>query len=205
MSTIKLRMGGFHTISIFLAVIGKRFGDGGLYDLIAEPNIAGSTTAERVLKEKHYNYGIRVIKYVYEAMHRVKIEAFEDWLSRENKFVYHRFLQSKEFDEMCSNPNAESFKAALEIFQGLFFLFEEFENILRDEEENTMSAYWMTFLDMTQVLLDYVKSIRVGNWELHVADSEPMLPWFHACDHQNYSRHFSYHWCRQKFIKDSHP
>lgn len=86
MSTINLRMCWFHTISIFLAVIGKRLGDGGLYDLIVEADIVGSTTAERVLKGEHYNYGIKVIKYVYEAMQRVKIEAFEDCLSRENKF-----------------------------------------------------------------------------------------------------------------------
>ena len=86
-------------------------------------------------------------------MQRIKIEALKDWLSRENKFIYHRFLQSKEFDEICSNANAESFKAALEKFQGLYFMFEEFENTLREEEENPMSAYWMTFLDMTQVLL----------------------------------------------------
>ena len=109
-------------------------------------------------------------------MQRVKIEPFQDWLSRENKFAYHRFLQSKEFDEMCSNLNAKSFTAALENFQGFFFLFEGFENILRDAEENPMNAYWMTFLDMTQVLLGYVKSIRVGNWELHLAASERMLP-----------------------------
>ena len=86
MSTINLRMCWFHTIYIFLAVIGKRLGDGGLYDLIVEADIVGSTTAERVLKGEHYNYGIKVIKYVYEAMQRVKIEAFEDCLSRENKF-----------------------------------------------------------------------------------------------------------------------
>ena len=134
-------------------------------------------------------------------MQRVEIEAFEDWLSRENKFVYHRFLQSKEFDEMCSNPNAESFKAILQKFQGLFFMFEEFENILRDEEENPMSAYWMNFLDMTQLSLDYLKSICVDNWELHLTSSERMLPWFHAYDRQNYSRHFSYHWAGRNCLK----
>ena len=102
---------------------------------------------------------------------------------------------------MCSNPNAESFKVALEKFQGLFFLFEEFKNILRDEEVNPMKAYWMTFLGMTEVLLDYVKSICVGDWELHLAASERMLSWLHAYDRQNYSPHFSYHSCRQKLIE----
>ena len=51
-------------------------------------------------------------------------------------------------------------------FQVLSFLFEEFQSILQDEEENPMRAYWMAFLDMTQVLLDYAKFICIGNWEL---------------------------------------
>ena len=52
MSTINLRMGGFYSISIFPAVIGKQFGDERLYDLIVEADIVGSTTVERVLKGK---------------------------------------------------------------------------------------------------------------------------------------------------------
>ena len=61
MSTINLGMGGFYTISIFPAVIGKQFGDERLYDLIVEADIVGSTTVERVLKEKLvYN---RLISY----------------------------------------------------------------------------------------------------------------------------------------------
>ena len=68
-----------------------------------------------------------------------------------------------------------------------------------------MRAYWMTFLDMTEVLLDYVESIRVGNWELHLAAFERILAWFHVYDRQNYSRHFPYPWYRQRLIKDTHP
>ena len=38
---ISLRMGAFHTICIFLAVIGKRFGDAGLRDWIIEADFIG--------------------------------------------------------------------------------------------------------------------------------------------------------------------
>ena len=38
---IVLRMGAFHTSCIFLAVIGKRFADAGLRDLIVEANLLG--------------------------------------------------------------------------------------------------------------------------------------------------------------------
>ena len=38
---IVLRLGAFHTMCIFIAVIGKRFGDGGLRDIIVESNLLG--------------------------------------------------------------------------------------------------------------------------------------------------------------------
>ena len=50
---IVLRLGGFHTICIFIAVIGKRFGDAGLRDLIVESNLRGETSADRMLQGKH--------------------------------------------------------------------------------------------------------------------------------------------------------
>ena len=36
-------MGEFHTTCIFLAIIGKRFGDAGLRDLIVEADLLGKT------------------------------------------------------------------------------------------------------------------------------------------------------------------
>lgn len=40
-SFVVLRMGAFHTSMIFLAVIGKRFADAGLRDIIVEANLLG--------------------------------------------------------------------------------------------------------------------------------------------------------------------
>lgn len=39
---IVLRLGGFHINLNYLAVIGKRFGDGGLRDLIVEAGLIGN-------------------------------------------------------------------------------------------------------------------------------------------------------------------
>ena len=45
-SFFNLRMGGFHTSCIFLGVIGKRFGDAGLKDLIIESGLLGEGSVE---------------------------------------------------------------------------------------------------------------------------------------------------------------
>ena len=106
---------------------------------------------------------------------------------------------------MSSNPSTESFKTALEKFHGLFFLFEEFKNILQQEEENSTSAYWMTFFDITQVLLDYAISICAGSWELHLAASERMLPGFMPMTAKITLAIFPTTGVGTSLFKDSHP
>ena len=69
-ASINIRMGGFHACCIFLAVIGKRFASGGLRNIVIESGLVGSGTIEAVFKGKHYNYGLRMIKIVSEALFR---------------------------------------------------------------------------------------------------------------------------------------
>ena len=82
---INLCMGGFHACCICLAVIAKRFSAAGLKDVIIETNLVGPGAVESVLKGKQHNRGIRVVKILYEALFRIKIEAFEEWLAENHK------------------------------------------------------------------------------------------------------------------------
>ena len=54
----------FHVIMCFLGVIGKRFQDGGLRDILIESNIAAEGSIHGVLSGKHYNRSIRSVKIV---------------------------------------------------------------------------------------------------------------------------------------------
>ena len=65
-----------------------------------------------------------------------------------------------------------------------------------------MAAFWSSFISMVQVLLDHIKSIRMGDWDLHLQAAERMLPWFHVYDRTTYLRHFTYNWASQKKLED---
>ena len=68
-----------------------------------------------------------------------------------------------------------------------------------------MAMFWQSYLDMAQILLDFVKSIRLPDWNLHLQSTERMLIWIHAYDRINYARHFSYYWCSQQKIQNKFP
>ena len=77
--------------------------------------------------------------------------------------------------------------------------------MITSEVMGPMAIFWNSFIQMVQVLLHYIKSKRVGDWDLHMQASEHMLYWFHAYDRINYARHFSYNWATQQNLRESHP
>ena len=67
------------------------------------------------------------------------------------------------------------------------------------------AAFWQSYLEMVQTLLDFHKSIRVGNWNLHLQSIQRMLVWFFAYDRPNYSHHLSYCWSSFLNLHNTHP
>ena len=52
---ISVRIGEFHTLSCFIAAIGKLWGDGGLRDLLVASNVYAGSTADFLLAGKQFH------------------------------------------------------------------------------------------------------------------------------------------------------
>ena len=70
---------------------------------------------------------------------------------------------------------------------------------------STMSSYWRSYIEMACLLLCFIRSIRQGDWNLHLACIRDMLPWMFAYDRTNYSRYLSCYWCDMMSLEDTHP
>ena len=205
-SFINLHMGGFHASCNFLAVIGKRFGDAGLKDLIIESGLLGEGSVDQVMKGKHYNNAMRIHHAFVEAFTRKKIESFIEWLKQNKTItVLNNFMSSKVLTDLQTNPNPETFQSCVSKADKLVILFEEYENVISDAEISPMAAFWQSYLEMFELLLQFQKATKSGNWGLHLDSCEKLLPWFHAYDHHNYARHFSYYWATQQVLAVTHP
>ena len=82
---------------------------------------------------------------------------------------------------------------------------QQFEEQIENNYLGPMAKFWESFLNMVQILLDYIKSTRNGNWDLHLSSMERMLPWFHAYDRVNYARHFTYCWAALNNLAETNP
>jgi hypothetical protein len=54
-----VRLGGFHTLSCYIATIGKLWGDGGLKDLLVDSSVYAAGTVDQMLNGKEFNHATR--------------------------------------------------------------------------------------------------------------------------------------------------
>ena len=93
------RLGGFHTMCIFIAVIGKRFADIGI-----EVSLLGESSVDQMIKGNHYNNTMRILKYLYEAVKRHMIDSFEKWKSDQTDQI-----DEISYKELVNSPELNSF------------------------------------------------------------------------------------------------
>lgn len=111
-----IRLGEFHTCMSYLSIVGKRFGDAGLQDILIKSEVVAPGSINGVISGHHYNRSIRAHKLMYESLQRIRFLAFLDSLPPQEKNVYvdvisdityafpeRTMCANETFDKMCSN------------------------------------------------------------------------------------------------------
>jgi hypothetical protein len=75
-----IRLGEFHTCMSYLGILGKRFGDAGLQDILIESEVVAPGSINGVISGHQYNRSIRAHKLIYECPQRARVNTFLDSL-----------------------------------------------------------------------------------------------------------------------------
>ena len=153
-----------------------------------------------VLSGRHYNRCIRAHKIMYEAMERLRFQAFEKTLTAAEKDSFNAIAinvqedsRRERFLEMCSSRSVAEAKAKYDQF------------IRTKSEENPSFAFWSNYLEMVQLLLLYIRATRTSDWSLHLSSLRSMIPWFFVTDRVNYSRYGPCYWLEMICLEKTHP
>lgn len=68
-----------------------------------------------------------------------------------------------------------------------------------------LSKFWMSYVDMVQVLLGLIRGSWEGNWELHRSSIREIVPWCFAYDNLNYARYLSAYLSEMLLLPEEHP
>ena len=201
---IIFRMGVFHTLCTLLAIVGKRFGDAGLRDLCIESGLIADGSIVGVLDGRKYNRAVRMHKLVYEALMRIAWAGFLDWLgTRETDRLDETISLVK---DLASDISQAAFQNVIsnDSFLRIVHLFQQYRNFLHNDNGG-LSAFWVSYLDLVEIMLGLLRATREGDWLLHIASIRAMIPWCFAYDRLNYARYLTFYYAQMSRLAIDHP
>ena len=197
---IVLRMRVFHTICTFLVVIGRRFQDAGLRDVCVESGVIADGSAAGVLKGRSYNRAIRFHKIIFEALNRLAWNGFQRWIEEHHKAKKPRVNELlKGLKQLIDSTCEPEFKDVMRshFFQEVSHLFPSYPHHLR----HSNGKFWMSYVDMIEVLLGLIRATREGNWSMQLSSLRGIVQWCLAYDNINYVRYLS----EMSHLPEGHP
>jgi hypothetical protein len=204
---IVVRMGAFHTCCNLMGTIGKRFVDAGLRDLAVESGIVAEGSVENVMSGKKYNRAVRFHKLVYEAFLRLAWKGFYPWFE-EHHVEHLPQLQDtiRLVGELHLDVSQETLNNVLQdpSCQCVMQLFDRYLDHLR-ESNGPLSQFWMSYLDMVDILLGMIRASREGNWLLHMDAIRKMIPWSFAYDKRNYAKYLTVYYGEMSTLSTDQP
>ena len=176
-SSCVLMMGMFHMLIMYMHILSKRFSDAGVRDVLIQSSVIAEGSVDKALCGKINNKGVRMYKLMYEAITRKLFDSVQ-FDSDDNRFIAHD-IEDLSFDQLWEE-------------QGL----EKHYNKFLDAKESmktghNLQQFWMSFLEMTELLLNTIYSIRNGDWELLLVCIQNIIPYTFAYDNINYARYLT--------------
>ena len=86
----------------------------------------------------------------------------------------------------------------------IFSKLQEHMDMLR-ARNGTMSAFWMSYIDLTYLLLHFLRTSREGNWDLHLTSIKELIPWRFAYSKTNYAWYLPWYLIEMINLVHAHP
>ena len=205
-----IRMGGFHIALNYLSLLGKKYANSGLEDLLIESGVYAAGTTSALLLGKSYNRGIRAHKLTMEALFRLLWQAFLRWLGSQTAEVNNHHKQNLKTKiqecQRCFKENKsiqQSCDALANDMDAITSLLTVFKT--EAKARSNLFSFWEEYISMVMVLLQFVKAERTGNWNLHLSSTAAMIPHFFAMDRPNYARWLPVYLADMHTLEERHP
>ena len=184
-------IGAFHAQCSFIAAINKRFGGSELSDILSASGVIAEKSVEQALKGKHYSRACRALQLVYETLQRkIFSKGFDEGILLPEE------LKDKISSIANGNIPAEDIKIAVADLQHN----EDFKKFVRNSyeiiegQDSPMANFWFTFMEMVEILMMNIHSLRTQNWESFKCSIRLMLPWLVIYDNNNYGKWLVEYW-----------
>ena len=173
---IVIMLGGLHIEMAILSLIGTLLKESGWSEILADAGVTTPGRAEAMTGASD----VKAARYAHQvtcaALHRLMKNSYE---------------KDRDAKELKTKENGES------------ETFEEWKE--RRRNDNPLFFYWALILDLEILLNIYIRSLREGNFQLHLEVLTAFVPWFMALDRINYRRWLPFYLKDMANLKEKHP
>ena len=158
-------------------------------------------SVEQALKGEHYNRAQRLYKLAYEALARQLIQVGREGNilpPEQTKFLFD-IIRDQNIDSADRLFSLETLQQDTDFKSYLEKLFDSL-----DIPENHMAKYMISLMEMIEILLLNIDSIRTHNWKCYLESIRLMMPWMMAYDCTNYGRWLPIYWADMKNLSPEH-
>ena len=200
-------LGGFHLTKTALHCAGKFLKGSGVEDIFIECGIFGPKTVDSVMNGKHYYRSLEGLTILSDSMTRMKMKAF--WKEHPPQNYSDAIVKLERFQlALCDNNKAVSQSSMSDIIEcntvnNLKQDIDRFEKIC--SESSSQCKYWFNFLKIMNLIRNFIRSERDGDFLLNMKTIQDLLPVFLGCDSLNYLRYGSFYLELLKNVKHTHP
>ena len=233
LKSIVLRLGGFHMEMSYLGCIGNIMNGSGLQEILEI--IYASNAVPHMLSGKAVARAIRGHLLVDVALHSLLVSrifnidtAKKPHEEEENRTI----VEENEIPDLTADEHSESHVIEAQrrkhlitqanemydkLLEGDITVEEVCEDILSLEikqifdselqllRKNRTAKLWIQYSEMVQILRQFIKAERTGNWNLHLQTVYEMLPYFAAAGHNLYAKSAYIYLMTMHLLPSEHP
>lgn len=183
LSNVVVRLGGFHLLMSYMGTIGVIMSGSGLKELLS--TIYAENSIDKMLSGHAYARAVRAHILVHLALASEVVKTIH--LTEEDESIIEDTLSKLDRSAIPTAHENEQFQAVA----------TKFTDALRKLESNGPTAkLWVLYFRMVTLAKQFIQAERTGDWNLHVATVQKMLPFFHAAGHFFYAK------CAHLYLQD---
>ena len=161
----------------------------------------------KVIDGKQYNRSVRLHKLTYETLMKLAWSDFEEWLEANHAEALPKYTDTipamyKVRQHICRATHDAAM--ADESCQMIIDLLLTYLNVLR-HKKGQLAAFWMTYVDMVDILLRLLLADRERDWPLHLSCIRSLIPWCVALGKINYARYFPVYYAQMSRLQETSP
>lgn len=202
---IILRPGELHIVMALLRTIGSFIDSSGIDLCWTESELYGPATVRQIIEGKHVRRGVNAHLITLQALFTMYQESlFQDDLQSRQRLEQ----VAKELSEACTGGKKENVKKANDEMISTIESLRIVEKMTAFDEAHVSSPLFMVmrqYMCMIMQLLAFIKSVRTGDWILHLKSLELFTKYFFAHDMLNYARMIPVYIAEMGSLKESSP